>query len=299
MLINVSDNNLKKIEEIIQQHNFENIFLLDYAASIEPFLEYMLKVNPGVKRIFCLTEKSPKKRKDVLEFEEQPWAIKDYIQFFTAKKRINFDDHVPVCEGDESRISKWRRQHAMGPFLRVSEKIKSIIGNNLIARITDYLLCIPGIVTLAFFPRLRKKRGRARFRRGSTDIQIIFDGGPEKDHYGESPLLEARFRALEEWVLDVAKNQNSKTGFFIITGPRHEYIEKILSFKKDSKIKNFAIFACALFRTKPYEAVEKIGVGSFFAGSNVSIQKNPVYSDHCLSIGAGEKELWCYLDMDA
>jgi hypothetical protein len=81
-----------------------------------------------------------------------------------------------------------------------------------------------------------------------------------------------------------------KTAYFFIAGPRQIYIRKLL----DLQPKNFMVFATALFRPQALQAVEKIHGGTFLQGTNISKYGEVIYSDHCLSVGAGEKEVWVY-----
>ena len=103
--------------------------------------------------------------------------------------------------------------------------------------------------------------------------------------------MEDRLAAFESAVLSV---KDRRIGFFVVTGPRHQYIDRVLALETQGRLQNFAIYAAGMFRPESFKAVENVKAGAFSPGSNISIFNKIIYSDHCLSIGAGDKELWCY-----
>lgn len=294
MILNTSDNNVKAMEATLRTLMPDYIAIIDYADNIQPFLDFFT-FHEKTPKFFFITENAPsEKLLEILKknhIVEKRWSLSDYRTFLLDRPRICFRDHQAVYEGDGSRLAAWRKRYAMGPFFSISEKIHRILPFKFAGKIADVVLVIIGIFSLAIVPSLRKKSGHIDSKYKDKEISIYFDGSPEKDHYGESPTITRKLRQLEKIILSCGQK---KMGFFIGAGPRHTYIEKILDMEELGHLTNFFIFAGGLFRPGTFEVTERRKTGRFLAGSNRSIYGRDVYSNHCLSIGAGEKEIWHY-----
>lgn len=294
MILNTSDNNVKTMESALRAFAPDCVVMIDYADNIQPFLDFFAFCEKSPK-FFFITENKPS-REFLKNFKkshviERHWSFDDYRAFFFGRPRVYFHNHQAVYEGDTSRLAAWRKRYAMGPFFSISERMRKILPFEFARKIADGILAIMGMIIQIIIPSLRKKSGRIDSEYKGKKISIYFDGSPEKDHYGESPIISEKLKRLEKTILSC---EQKKIGFFIGSGPRHTYIEKILDLEEQGHLNNFFIFAGGLFRPKTFEVTKRRKTGCFLEGSNKSMDGRPIYSDHCLSIGAGEKEIWYY-----
>ena len=296
MLYSISQDNIAKIENILKTRALDYVFLVDYAAHIETFLKFLSEQSPGTIKVFCHTEKEPHPIAEATDWRisRKPWPLADYMKFL-SEDRIDFKGHTPVYDKDVSRLNGWRGQYMRGPLNRISQAIHARIPNKMITTATDFILGLCGMTLQALIPPLRKKRGTVTFRYRNIDAHVLFDDSPGRDHYGENPLLERKLSAFEKEILTLPPD---KTGFFIAAGPRHEYMKTVFDLEDSGKLNNYVLLVSGLYRPRAYKTTERRETGSFSKGNNVSIAGKAVYSDHCLAIGAGEKELWCYLSAD-
>lgn len=302
MITNISTNNLDKVTEAIKKYNFECIFLVDYAANLQAFLEYLVSIETSPKEIFFFTEHQPNLTNhdafSNVELTLKPWSLNRYLQFLFSCNRVSFENHQPVYSDDISRLSQWRLRYAMGPFKNISRKIHRTFSNTLICSFCDLIIACMGLLCMIVIPQLRQKSGKATCTYKEMKVSIYFDGGPETDHYGESPIIEDKIFQFVQITKQQLQKPNEKTGFFIAAGPRHEYLEHIFELEDADIISNFAVFVRGLFRPKAYAVTKRRNTGFFSEGTNISSAGKTVYSEHCLSIGAGQKELWHYININ-
>lgn len=253
MLNSISENNLSLIKEALREHNYTHILIIDYASNVNTLLEFIADNISSNAKIKCLSEKNPSEQIDKIEIQEETisnWSLRDYITFFFGKSHASFKNHQPIYKKDVSRLHLWRRNY-----------LKRFWKKRLIGSI------------------------RGQFR--GHDIDLIFDSGPEKDHYGESPLIVRKIQFVENFICE-SKSSPRRVGCFISVGPRHQYIQTIIKNSKNAEF--ISIFSAGLFRTSAYETIKSFG--KFYKGTNTSVYGKLVYSDHCLKIGAGKRELW-------
>lgn len=253
MLNSISENNLGLIKEALREHNYTDILIIDYASDLNTLLEFIADNISSNTNIKCLSENNPSALIDKIDIQDEAisnWSLRDYITFFFGESQAAFKNHQPIYENDVPRLHLWRRNYLKG-FWK-----KRLIGSI-----------------------------KGQFRGHSIDL--IFDGGPEKDHYGESPLIARKIQFLENFMCE-ANAPSKRICCFIAVGPRHKYIQAIVNNSK--KVGFISIFSAGLFRISAYESVR--GCGKFYKGTNRSVYGKPVYSDHCLKIGAGQRELW-------
>ena len=253
MLNSISDNNLGLIKEALIENKYTDILIFDCAANLADFLELIADNISSKTNIYCLSENQPNtliEKIDVQKNNLSNWSLKEYVTFFFGKSQTSFNTHQPIYEHDVPRLHLWRKKY-LKEFWR-KRTIGSISG---------------------------------QFR--GHYINLEFDSSPEKDHYGESPLIANKIQFLENFIHQ-AENPPRRICCFITTGPRHKYIQAII--KNSQKEEFISIFSAGLFRTSAYKTVQ--GYGKFYKGTNSSVYGKPVYSDHCLNIGAGKRELW-------
>ena len=288
MLRSISQNNLEVIQQYLSEGNFDAAVIVDYADNLDKALDFLVDY-PSISKIVCLTEKLPAFEMHNVVSHITPWSSQDYDVFLNGTGARREASLQAIYDGDEERLKKWRKDFSLGPFLRVHRFLERKLNNKSLSSVLESLLKFTGLFLQKLIPSLRRRKGRVEFMRGKANITIFFDNGPEKDHYGENPLLKYKYEIFHSVVEDLNKN-SMKTAYFFITGPRQIFIRKLL----DLQPKNFMAFATALFRPQALQMVEKIHGGTFLQGTNISKDGDVIYSDHCLSVGAGEKELWVY-----
>lgn len=182
----------------------------------------------------------------------------------------------------------------MGPLAQLGRKLRKLPA--YVATPSEYFLCIPGLCIQFVLRKYRPSKGFLKFSYKNIIVSVIYDDGPETDHYGESPIFSDKLDTFEHRAQEEASKTKSPIAFLFISGARHLYIEKLLKLEDQKKLQNFAIFGRNLYRPKSQDILNKRPKGFFLQGTNTTSSDEVIYSDHCLSIGAGDMELWCYAD---
>lgn len=294
MLRSVSQNNLEMMNAVIRQQNFTDFVILDYAENLPPLIEHLYQVAPSVTRIHAFCEHRPSAsflgQLQGLEIEAHPWPVSDLRTFVNAPLSTGFEHHKPIYEGDISRLSGWQKLYAAGPFKKLQKRLATLPGFSVLN-----IFCIrAGMFLQALIPGLRPTYGTMTGHYGNTAVTLHFDGGPEKDHYGENPLLEKRLKKFQDLLHEIGQDCTRHSAFFIGAGARHLYIKDILDTQDANNLSHFIIFCTGLYRPRAYAVTARRAGGQFYKGSNTDIYRQTIYSDHCLSVGAGDKELWYY-----
>lgn len=298
MLRSVSQNNLEMMDAVIRQENFTDFVILDYAENLPSLIEHLLQTAPSVARILAFCEHQPSasflRQLQDLKIETRPWPISDLRTFVSAPPSAGFEHHQPIYEGDISRLSRWQRLYAAGPLKKVQKGLEALPLPGFCMGVLNSICMNTGLLIQTIFHRLRPAYGTITGRYGNTAVTIHLDSGPEKDHYGENPLLGNRIKKFQTLLLEIGQDNTRHSAFFISAGARHLYIENILNTQDASSLSHFTIFCTGLYRPRAYAVTARRAGGQFYKGSNTDIYNKTVYSDHCLSVGAGDKELWYY-----
>lgn len=298
MLRSVSQNNLEMMDAVIRQQNFTDFVILDYAENLPPLIEHLYQVAPSVARIHAFCEHQPSAsflgQLQDLKIEASPWPISDLRTFVNPPPSTGFEHHQPIYEGDISRLSQWQRFYAAGPFKKFQKRLTSLPLPGFCMGVLNTICMSTGLFLQRLIPRLRPTYGTMTGRYGNAAVTIHFDSGPEKDHYGESPLLGKRMEGFQSLLRKIGQNSTRYSSFFIGAGARHLYIKDILDTQDANNLSHFTIFCTGLYRPRAYAITARRAGGKFYKGSNTDIYRQTIYSDHCLSIGAGDKELWYY-----
>jgi hypothetical protein len=126
--------------------------------------------------------------------------------------------------------------------------------------------------------------------KGDT-IYLLSSYMPNKDHYGEAPLdISKRKEILSNIGAIIPKNENICA--LIASGARYRWYQGILNQIKNNSKKEIFFFVLSAWRTLDKEKFWECEGGSFIAGSNFTEAGNIIFSDHCISIGALDHELW-------
>lgn len=298
MLRSVSQNNLEMMDAVLRQQNFTDFIILDYAENLPPLIEHLCRTAPSVARIHAFCEHKPPApfldRIKNLRTQSSPWPISDLRAFINAPTSAGFKDHTPIYDGDISRLRGWQSLYAAGPLQRIDRKLQSLKLPGFCARILNRACLHAGMHVQAIIPGLRPSSGTITGTFGDSAVTICFDGGPEKDHYGENPLLIKRMEKLQTLLQETGQHSNRHSAFFIGAGARHLYIDKILNAQDAGSLHHFTIFCTGLYRPRALAVTAQRAGGQFYKGSNTDTYNQTIYSDHCLSVGAGDKELWYY-----
>lgn len=298
MLRSISQNNLEMMDAALRQENFTDFVILDYGENLPSLIEHLCQVSPSVARIYAFCEHKPPasfmQRLKNLKTWEAPWSTAELRTFVTAPPSSGFENHTPIYEGDISRLPRWQSLYATGPFGKIDRKLSTLPLPGFCKKIMSHMFTGAGMLLQTMIPALRPSAGTITGTYGNTALTISFDGGPERDHYGENPLLKGRIQKLHSLLQDIGSNQSLCSAFFIGTGARHLYIEEILNTQDANRLSRFTIFCTGLYRPRAYAVTARRAGGQFYRGSNTDIYNQTIYSDHCLSVGAGDKELWYY-----
>lgn len=291
MLSSISQNNLEILVHDINQSKCERLVIVDYAADLNETLSFVKTTLPHINHVDYFCEYRPDTSAlNIVRENTKPWSLKIYKKFLFADNPVSFEDHKPVYSGDISRLGAWRTKYMLRPFGRIVQKLDNLNICKKFTNIYTRLFCAAGLVTQLCVPPLRLKQGNIQANQQGLDINIYFNGSPEKDHYGECPLYQDSMDLFQNTV----KTDDKNTAIIVVTGPRHLYVQSCLEIINQHKSNCLFIYACALYRPKTLKYFEDHNIGVFHKGSNISMNNMRVYSDHCLAIGAGERELWRY-----
>lgn len=274
----------------------EIIFTSIRASEVNNVVKYFYLQEHRFKKIYIYTEHKPiclPHNSFIIEDKQKPWGLVKFIRFLTAPNPIDFSEHVPIYDNDISRLSKWRRYYLIGPFTRLVNKTRAL---PIFSVIIEFIFCLIGLILKLCLPFMRPMEGKLCFSWENIEVCIFYDGGPETDHYGESPVFSDKLDIFEKHLTEEANKTEFPITFLFISGARHLYIERLLKLEDQKKLQNFAIFGRNLYRQKSQEILNQRPEGFFLAGTNTTSSGNIIYSDHCLSVGAGDMELWCYMD---
>jgi hypothetical protein len=287
MITTISDNNASKIGQELGSFRPKEAVIVDYGYNVLKFLDFLSQSDERPDKITFFCEVPPTYTSTVKRF---PWSLNDLKEFFLARPPVGFENHKPVYDEDQPRLSRWRAQYAAGPFQHIWNALYRRFRTHKISMLfLSAPVLVSGVLLQLLVPNLRPQKGIMTFDYKGIAVTLHFDGNPERDHYGESPLIKEKI----EKFADAVSNAGT-LAIFIASGPRHLYLRKTFELEDAGALKDFMVYCSGLYRPAAYKITEERSAGLFYKGSNVSIENKVIYSDHCLSIGAGDRELWCY-----
>jgi hypothetical protein len=245
----------------------------------------------GVRAVdiqYFITSSFPKtKNVRVITADSRPWTCSELGLYLkqVSDRSFNKDAQYP---GDRSRFHLLQRRIAsLGRFH------DSAILASFVHRAAPFTTLGGGMVAAQkTLPFLRPRIHFAKITLNSDiPFMVIADSTGEKDHYGDNPLIHLR----KSWLFDFLKETLSARLVPIVlfgVGPCHKYIPALHDWASANlrKGQSVFVFAVGMYRPIDRECVSKYSL-SFSKGSNQNINGSPIYSPHCLSLGAGECEL--------
>jgi hypothetical protein len=204
-----------------------------------------------------------------------PFTIYQIIKFILKLKKKN--KKIP---NELSRRFVWKEVLLYGKFKRFSPNSKSEFSlHPFFWSIIKWPLIL---LKFAHYSLFRKKRPTlSEFRCKYNNIKILLKNVPPKlkDQFGESPSMEEYINAgLIEIKDQLSNNQNVKAAFIIDGGPRGEILDAI--FNLEDEFNNFypTVILCEAHRVFYNPIIDKRPSGKFIKGSNLTINKQPVYT---------------------
>ena len=131
-----------------------------------------------------------------------------------------------------------------------------------------------------------------KYQNKSGDLIYLFRSDmPEKDHYGEAVLDVPKRDYIVNEVLKVIPN-NGKICVLLNTGDKFKWYTELSQHISNAFAKDVHFFVLSAWRIMQINSFGGIKAGAYLAGSNFTSNNTPVFSEHCIGIGALEHELW-------
>ena len=220
------------------------------------------------------------------------WKLKSHLKSIFGKS--NFQETIDkLYENDSERIYKIRLQYLLGP--RIFLSVSRLFSRTNLAKILMFILLTPFMVYSLFKIIIGFGSGsdtcvKYQNEKGDT-IYLLSSHMPNKDHYGEAPLdISKRKEILSNIGAIIPQNEN--VCVLIVSGARYRWYQEILNQIKNDLKKEIFFFVLSAWRTLDKEKFRECEGGAFIAGSNFTGAGYIVFSDHCISIGALDHELW-------
>jgi len=278
----LSDNNVKMIcDEIDNTYKY----LVEYGlgSSTLYFIDSFQKKKINIISIendftwfsSVISNFLKKQKVDKISQMNYPFTIYQIIRFILKLKKKN--NKIPE---ELSRRFDWKEVLLYGKFKKFSPNSKSKFSlHPFYWKIIKWPLIL---FKFAHYCIFRKKRPTlSEFSCEYNNTKIFFKNIPPKlkDQFGESPSMRKYINAgLIEIKSQLSTNQDVKAAFIIDGGPRGEILNEI--FNLEEKYSNFypTVFLCEAHRVFYNSIINKRPSGEFIKGSNITINKQPVYT---------------------
>lgn len=285
MIRNLSADNLIHLKELARPSY--SWIVVSKTQVFDELLEW-LRLEPSIATEFrLLTCNQPKRNTSRIKLNfDRPWSASQYVRF-TRGKTAEVPDATPALyEYDEPRQVTYHADSYFGRF-----------GAQLPSYLKRVLRSVFGVNSLVHF--LVRKFGGLRPRYTCAEyssptpsrILVLSDSTVEKDHYGENPLFKMRLYALRHAVCSVCSEGRTPV-IFIDVGPRWLYLRYIKRLLRGlgEKQKGAHLVVTGCYREMDRHECERMGL-TFYRGNNINAYGAPVYTPHCLEIGAGLHEV--------
>tara|TARA_A100001011_G_C14312341_1_gene846204 strand:- start:476 stop:1390 length:915 start_codon:yes stop_codon:yes gene_type:complete len=299
-----------------------------HSKNIEEYIEKKIcKLNPDNIVIFCKSEEvihilnnleeilNKQEKKQFFIFIQNPfiddieitklgfikkhtkirsWSLKRYLKFLFKNNQLKIKLKRSLHDQDLYRLPKWKLKKLLisRQLLIMANKLFSFSNSFLLNLLILFPFILFSIFFLLFFKNLRSKIIDLEYQdHNKNRIFIMSFDGPEKDHYGESPLL---LEDLDYFYQSISNKfiKNKCSAFYLdlcspilIKKNTDLFLKRLITLKNDFYILNG-------WRQSDKEFLFEIENSSFIKGSNLSYTNTNIYSDHCIKIGALDHELW-------
>jgi hypothetical protein len=293
----ISNNLPPAIFALLQRKEIDILLLTSKVDMVIPSINFFLAQNTDLKKISILCSYKPdfstglKFPYSDIEEKTEYWCASDYLGFIRARLPVELKNRNPLYEGDRSRLGFFKQRILMGSLFGYYKKINDSKLPRILKSVLSIFFSFVGMLLKLTLKSERSTRGYWQALVNDVIVRVYFDGGPDKDHYGESPII---IEKLAEMDSVITKDNALPICFFFMAGPRHYYIQHILNKEDKGEISNFLLIAKEMYRPETAKVIFRRPGAYYIKGNNVDDSGSRIYSDHCLSIGADEKELWVY-----